>query len=105
MPMYDLRCSVCQTTEEVILLHSEEQPVTCSCGGALHRVPSRFVTLRARGDLAAATRPTVVKACGHASACQCAVRLARPNPFADRLPTTRNVGSESGENDRGRIHR
>ena len=86
MPIYDLRCEACGAVEEVILLAGEAEPSTClACGGELRRQLSRFAVVGGRGGQAPTeTRPTH-KSCGHTSACRCAVKLDRPNPFANRL--------------------
>lgn len=85
MPIYDLQCAACGVVEEVIVLSGEFEPDTCqACGGALRRIPSRFGVSGRYGQTAPTTR-SVAKPCGHGSACRCAVKLHRPNPFADRL--------------------
>jgi putative FmdB family regulatory protein len=86
MPIYDLRCSQCGTTQEVILLGGEAAPTVCrACGGELRRLLSRFAVVSRGGEAPAAATPVRSKSCGHTSACRCAVKLDRPNPFADRL--------------------
>lgn len=86
MPIYDLRCAQCGTIQEVILLAGETEPSTClACGGELCRQLSRFAVVGRGGEAPHASQPIRGKSCGHTSACRCAVKLDRPNPFADRL--------------------
>lgn len=86
MPIYDLRCTQCGTTQEVILLRGETEPSTClACGGELRRQLSRFAVVGREGEARDAAQPVRGTSCGHTGACRCAVKLDRPNPFADRL--------------------
>ncbi len=39
MPLFDYRCTQCETCEEILLRGSEPEPTTCkACGGALERL-------------------------------------------------------------------
>jgi putative FmdB family regulatory protein len=89
MPIYDLQCSTCGRALEVLLLRGEAIPTECpECHGDLRRVWTSFVARRDLSSPGSQSLPAR-KSCGHTAACKCAVKLTRPNPFADRLDSGR----------------
>ncbi|HEY1700709.1 MAG TPA: zinc ribbon domain-containing protein [Trebonia sp.] len=100
MPLYDFRCAECRAEQEVraSLAEADSLELVCvGCGGTMRRALSRAtgvviavspspVPSSSSGPLGARTRdrrhdPFGGKTCEHG-----AVRLTRPNPFAQDLP-------------------
>jgi len=41
MPIFEYRCDKCKSIQEKLVLHNDEAPSLCTCGGHLKRIVSR----------------------------------------------------------------
>ena len=100
MPLYDLCCADCGARREVRVsfnVLASLELLCVGCGGVLRRAaaPGKVALLRPvaeRQDLPA-TLQRPAKACGHAHACRCAVKLTQPNPFQQQIDESLGSGA------------
>lgn len=95
MPRYQFGCQSCDATCDVIADYKTAQrlELLCvACGGVMTSKPvMKLNYLKGRTESTTghsheeskAQRQT--KSCGHSYHCRCAVKLTKPNPFADEI--------------------
>lgn len=102
MPTFDFRCRDCRAETEVSLANRAEldlvgELICRACGGAMTRAFTADVHLILSGERIetdqrelAAKRRKLIACCG-TSACRCSVKLTRPNPFREQVPSKADI--------------
>lgn len=102
MPAFDFRCRDCGITTEVSVVNRAQlddvvELVCRACGGSMRRAYTADVHLVLNSERIEredqrfqAERRKLIACCG-TSACKCSVKLTRPNPFRDQVPTKAEI--------------
>jgi hypothetical protein len=96
VPRYQFGCNDCDATRDVIadfVVAQDLELVCVRCGGVMTAKPVtavNYIKSRSQGEPAAAGAAAggataQRKDCGHSYHCRCAIRLTKPNPFADKI--------------------
>jgi predicted nucleic acid-binding Zn ribbon protein len=100
MPIYELLCTQCATSREVLANHrakNEIKLLCAQCGGVMRaaEVSMFSITCSSTATNKGRARPRRGKTCGHTHACRCAVKMTKPNPFQAQVDAA--LGKVSAE--------
>jgi hypothetical protein len=102
VPVFEFRCRGCGASTDVTLvnraqLDDVDELICRACGGGMRRAYTADVHLVLNSERLEreerefqAKRRKLIACCG-TSACRCSVKLTKPNPFREQVPTKAQI--------------